>query len=109
MRGILAIAIASVVGVIALAPAPAQAKRLAPTAKVIKLEVQGSDVVITLDRGSDQGVTAGWRGHLVNGRGIMVQGSAFTILRVTKRTSVAKVKLTFDQVKAFPRAIIEPP
>ena len=101
--------IAIVAFVFALGAAPAQAKRLAPTAKVIELHVDGNYVVITLDRGRDQGVAAGWRGHLVNGRGIMVQGSAFTIIRVTKSKSFARVKLTMDQVRAYPRAIIEPP
>jgi hypothetical protein len=80
------------------------------TARVIKNEVQGSDVVITVAAGSDQGVAQGWNGQVLRGDSDSgLDGGSFKVIRVGKREAVGKVKLTIDQVAANPRVKLSPP
>jgi hypothetical protein len=78
--------------------------------RVMRQEVQGNEVVITVAAGSDQGITSGWKGQLLRGTtDAPLDGGSFAVLRVGKRELIGKVKLTPDQVAANPRAKLSPP
>jgi hypothetical protein len=77
---------------------------------VIKNEVQGSDVIITIAAGTDQGVSKGWKGHVLRGDSeTAMDGGDVTVIRVGKRETVGKVHLTTDQIAANPRVKLTPP
>jgi hypothetical protein len=108
---------AAIAAIALLAAVPARADRPAPpppapmtpiTARVIEWVIQGKAVVITLDRGGEAGVTTGVHGHLVDDHGRAIPHGDFTILRVDRRTSVAKVAAPVDVIAHRPRAVIEP-
>jgi hypothetical protein len=79
-------------------------------AKVVKVQVAtGGGVIVTLNRGSNAGVDRGWSGNVLQGSGnSFLDGGEFKIIKVTKGESVAKIKLTLDQVKANPRVLLTP-
>jgi len=80
------------------------------TGRVIKNEVQGSDVIITIAAGTDQGVAKTWRGHVLRGEtDSPMEGGDVTVVRVGKRETLGKVHLTTDQIGANPRVKLSPP
>jgi hypothetical protein len=80
------------------------------TGRVIKNEVQGGDVVITIAAGSEQGVGKGWTGRVLRGDSDNpIDGGDVTVIRVGRRETVGKVRLTTDQVSANPRVKLSPP
>lgn len=81
------------------------------TARVIKTEVQGSDTIITIAAGLDQGVTTAWKGHVLRGDGdAPMDGGEVIVIRVVgKRETLGKVHLTTDQISANPRVKLTPP
>jgi hypothetical protein len=80
------------------------------TGRVIKTEVQGSDVIITVAVGSDQGVQKGWSGRVLRGDSESpLDGGDVLVIRVGKRETVGKVKLTTDQVTSNPKVKLSPP
>ncbi len=79
-------------------------------ARVLKSGIQGGETVLTIAAGSDQGVASGWSGVVLRtGSDTPIDGSAFKIIRVGKRESVGKTRLTTDQVAANPRVKLSPP
>jgi len=79
-------------------------------AHVINAQVAGDGVIITIDRGQDKGVDKGWKGRLIKkGSSRPLDGGDFTVIKVGKRESVGKVKLTTDQVSANPDVVLEAP
>ena len=80
------------------------------TARVIKNEVQGGDVLVTVAAGSDQGVNKNWKGHVLRGdTDTAMDGGDVTVIRVGKRETIGKVHLTTDQISANPRVKLVPP
>ena len=80
------------------------------TARVIKNEVQGGDVLVTVAAGSDQGVSKTWKGHMLRGDSDSpMDGGDVTVIRVGKRETIGKVHLTTDQIAANPRVKLVPP
>ena len=80
------------------------------TARVMGTVMQGSEVLLTIGAGTDQGVQQGWKGQVLRGdTETPLDGGAFNVVRVGKRESVGKVKLTTDQVAANPRVKLSPP
>jgi hypothetical protein len=78
--------------------------------RVIKNEVQGSDVVITIAVGSDQGVGKGWSGRVLRGDSdAPIDGGDVQVIRVGKRETIGKVRLTIDQVAQNPKVKLSPP
>jgi len=79
-------------------------------ARVIKNEVQGSDTIITIAAGEDQGVTQkGWTGTVLRGDSDRpMDGGSVTIIRVGKRETIGKVRLTTDQISANPKVKLSP-
>jgi hypothetical protein len=79
-------------------------------AKVINVQVSGDGVIITVFRGQDKGVDKGWRGKIMKkGSSKALEGGEFTVIKVGKRESVGKVRLTSDQVSANPDVVLEAP
>jgi hypothetical protein len=78
--------------------------------RVIKNEVQGSDVVITIAVGSDQGVGKGWTGRVLRGNtDTPIDGGEVQVIRIGKRETIGKVRLTTDQIQANPKVKLSPP
>jgi hypothetical protein len=80
------------------------------TGRVIKTEVQGTEVLVTVAVGSDQGVAKGWTGRVLRGdTDNPLDGGDVTVIRVGKRETIGKVKLTTDQISTNPRVKLSPP
>jgi hypothetical protein len=80
------------------------------TGRVIKNEVQGNDVLITIAVGKDQGVATGWKGHLLRGDSdTPMDGGDVQVIHVGKRETLGKVHLTTDVISANPRVKLTPP
>lgn len=70
----------------------------------------GGGVIITINVGRNKGVEREWIGTLLNGssRKPLPDGD-FKVIRVTARESIAKVRLSVDQVKANPKVKLQRP
>ncbi len=78
--------------------------------KVIGNSVQGGEVTITIAVGTDQNIKEGWTGRVLRGDSDNpLDGGEVRVIRVGKRETVGKVKLTTDQVQANPRVKLSPP
>jgi hypothetical protein len=88
-------------------PPPTPAKPI--TTRVIKVDVSGNDVILTISAGSDQGVDKTWSGQLMRGSSQNpLVGGKITIIRVDKQRTIAKVPLTIDLVTSNPIVIMQP-
>jgi hypothetical protein len=80
------------------------------TGRVIKTEVQGSETLVTIAVGEDQGVSKGWTGRVLRAdTDNPIDGGDVTVIRVGKRETIGKTRLTTDQVSANPRVKLSPP
>jgi hypothetical protein len=81
------------------------------TGRIVKAEVQGDSVIITIAVGQSAGVGKHWRGSLVRDRDGTrpLPGGDVTIIRVDKQLTVAKVKATIDQVHTTPWVHLKAP
>jgi len=77
-------------------------------ARIQKVEVSGSIVLVTIAAGTEQGIDHNWRAFLVR-ETVAIDGGELIIIRVDKRTTVAKSTLTFDQIPANLRVRFDPP
>jgi hypothetical protein len=79
--------------------------------KVIKNEVQGNDVLITIGAaGTDKGVATNWKGHVLRGDSdTPIDGGDVLVIHVGKRETLGKVHMTTDQISANPRVKLTPP
>lgn len=77
--------------------------------RVIKQEPSGDGLIITVSRGSDQGVMKTWHGSLLRGDSDEpLVGGELVVLRVDKRVVVAKVHVTLDMLTANTRVRLKP-
>lgn len=81
--------------------------KLKVPAKVVDVQSQGADSVITVNKGTSSGVQQGWTGAVVVS-GKKVPGGDFTVIRVTKGTAIGKVHLTVDAVSKADVELQEP-
>jgi hypothetical protein len=66
--------------------------------------------VITIAVGSDQGIGKGWTGRVMRGDSdSALDGGDVAVIRVGKRETIGKVKLTTDQISANPKVKLSPP
>lgn len=80
------------------------------TGRTIKTEVAGTETIITIGVGSDQGVTREWKGHVLRGDSTTpYDGGDVTIINVGKRQTVGKVHLTVDIISQNPKVKLAPP
>ncbi len=66
----------------------------------VQADAGGSGIQITINIGTDDGVDRGWKGVLLDANDKPIRGSEFKLSKVTKKSSVAKVKL--DASKLIP-------
>jgi hypothetical protein len=79
-------------------------------ARVSKFEVSGGGtLVITIDKGKNAGVEAGWKGQVLGGTGQPVRGGDFTVSKVTGSEAQGKISLSVDQIKTNNKVILTPP
>jgi len=80
------------------------------TARVLKKEVQGADLVITIGAGTNAGIGKGWRATVLRGdTDAPLAGGEVTIIRVDKGATIGKVHLTADQLQANGNVKLSPP
>jgi hypothetical protein len=78
-------------------------------ARVMKSEVQGGEVIITIGAGQNSGVAKGWRAYVLRGDSdSALPGGEVSVVRVDKQFTVGKVRLTADQLKANDRVKLSP-
>jgi len=78
-------------------------------ARVAKYEVAGGSVIITVDKGKNAGIEAGWKGQVLGGSGQPVRGGEFTVSKVSSSEAQGKVGLSVDQIKTNNRVLLSPP
>jgi hypothetical protein len=68
---------------------------------IVAQQIQGDFVIITINRGKSSGVGQGWKGQILQSgtKKPLVNGS-FTVIKVTERQSISKVKLSLDAINA---------
>lgn len=80
------------------------------TGRVLRTEVQGGDLLITIAGGSNSGVKKGWTATVLRGDSDEpLSGGDVQIIRIDKGSTLGKVRLTADQIKANNRVKISPP
>ncbi len=80
------------------------------TVRVIKNDVQGGELIITIGGGSGVGIQKDWHAVILRGDSDRpLSGGEVTVVRVDKTFTVGKVKLTTDQIKENPRVRLSPP
>lgn len=80
--------------------------------RVIGKTVQGTDVIVQVGIGSDQGIKKGWTGTVIRGPDVNDKpfpGGDVTIIRIDKTVTVVKVRLTADQVEQNKNIRFSPP
>jgi hypothetical protein len=77
--------------------------------QIIAVDVSGSYTIITVALGSDDGVDRSWRLEVIDKKNRPAPNGAGTVVKVTKQTTYAKVKLTRDQVEHYQRVRLSPP
>jgi hypothetical protein len=86
-------------------PPPASVK-----ASVVKYVVASAGgLVITVDKGKNQGVEVGWKGNVLNSSGKPVQGGEFQVTKVRGGEAEGKVGLSVDQIAANKKVMLSPP
>ncbi|HEY4238199.1 MAG TPA: hypothetical protein VGM88_00205 [Kofleriaceae bacterium] len=80
-------------------------------ARIIGNTINGSDVLITIGAGSDQGVADTWKGTVLKGSSgtSPLVGGDVQIVRVDKNKTIGKVKLTPDQLASNARVKLQAP
>jgi hypothetical protein len=80
------------------------------TGRVIAVNVQGSEVLITIGIGSDAGVGKDWTGQVLQGDSDNpLNGGDLVVVSVRKKETIAKAHLTTDQVNQNPKVKLSPP
>ena len=86
-------------------PPPASVK-----AQVVKYVVASSGgLIITVDKGKNQGIEPGWKGSVLNASGKPVQGGEFQVTKVRGGEAEGKVSLSVDQIAANKKVMLSPP
>jgi|MudIll2142460700_1097286.scaffolds.fasta_scaffold02629_2 hypothetical protein len=77
--------------------------------RVIKADVSGDQVILTISAGSDLGVEKTWSGQVMRGdTKTPFPGGRIIIIRVDKQRTIAKVPLTTDIINANPIILLQP-
>ncbi|MBV8760109.1 MAG: hypothetical protein JO257_22650 [Deltaproteobacteria bacterium] len=80
------------------------------TGRIVENKVSGSDVLITIAVGSDNGVQKTWKGAVLQGTtDSPLAGGEVTVIRVDKKATLGKVHLNIDQLESNSRVKLSPP
>jgi hypothetical protein len=80
-------------------------------ARVVTYQL-GSDgaVILTVNRGTNDGVERGWTGQMMMGNsGRPLRGGTFTVTRVTSGEAVGQARVSVDQIRANRDVVLMPP
>jgi len=79
-------------------------------AKITASRTVGTETMITLDKGLDDGLAKGWTGYVVDAAtGGKLAGSEFALIQLDKRTSTGKLPFTLNEVDSNPGVVLVPP
>jgi hypothetical protein len=79
------------------------------TARILKLTIEGDFVVCVLGAGSEHGIAKTWRAQFLRGStATPLVGGKAEILRVDRRTTTIRVKMTTDALAANPSVQLSP-
>ena len=79
-------------------------------ANVVGTSIVGDELQITIGAGMRQGIAKSWRGVVLLGSGdTALPGGELTLVRVDPKLSIARVRLTVEQVTKNPRVKLSPP
>ena len=78
-------------------------------ARIIGVVLTSSGTRITLNKGANHGVAAGWKGAVITRDGRAIPGGSFRVTRVTATKSYAIVRASSDQVAAARSAFLRKP
>lgn len=78
-------------------------------ARVIKVESLGSDRIVTISRGSDDGVAKDWTACFVDANDQCRPQGELVLIRVAKHTSLARAKVSVQQITALPYVKLSAP
>lgn len=78
-------------------------------ARVIAVSVTADAMVVTIAAGTNRGVRQDWLCQLINNDDGPADTDDCTILRVDKAVTMARTKLTADQIRVYSRAVLAPP
>lgn len=103
-------AAAPVAPVTPVTPVTAATPTAAPvTARVLAYEVQGDGLLVTIGAGSADGVTKAWKASLLRGdSGAPLPGGSATMIRIDKRRTIIKVRVTPDQLRDNQAVLLAP-
>lgn len=75
---------------------------------VIRAQASGGTEIV-INKGSNNGVTRGWKGKLVTRKGKAIPGGRFTVRSVKTTSCKAKINVTSDAVKQAGRVVLTAP
>jgi len=79
-------------------------------ARIIATTESGSEVIVTIGRGSDDAIDRNWRADVLRGDSDQpLVGGSVVVIRVGKRSVIGKVRLPVDMLSANPRVRLTPP
>lgn len=81
-------------------PAPPPPPPAAVVGRVLKVEVDQDGLLVTIGVGKDQNITKAWTAAVLRGDGNPLSGGGATIIRINKTTTIIRVKLTPDVMRA---------
>jgi hypothetical protein len=80
------------------------------TGRIIANQVQGSEVLITVAVGTENGVQKGWKCNVLQGGSdALLPGGDSIVIRADKKASLCKVHLNVDQLEANSRVKLSAP
>ena len=89
------------VGSLAFADKKGAPRPLSISGRVVDLEIIGEDTVITVAAGTEQGIDKTWRARFREGTTTkLVPDGEAILIRIDRRTTILKTRLTPEQVRA---------
>lgn len=77
--------------------------------RITNVQQSSSGAILTINKGKNAGVDRGWAGTVLRGSSDdPLEGGEFTVIKVTAREAIGKVKLSVDQVKNNRSVLLTP-
>ncbi len=96
-------------GIVVPPPPPPPPPDKPIVARVLKVDISGDGIDVTVGGGSELGVGKGWKATVLRGTTTTpLSGGAGTVVRVNKTTTIVHVKLTTGQIGENPNVQLSP-